>query len=418
MIDGAIELDAPANSMELATITTMLPTILAADENDILGSLARKIAAHKPDISTAKGRDEIRALAANVASSKMNLIRLGKSMTEGWRKQTAMVNAECRTIEERMDALKDQVRQPLTEFEEREKTRVAAHEAAIAEIVSWRSIPEEWTAEQIQARIEELKTRPYSERDWQEFGTRAREAAVATFNALKVAAIEAAERERLAAEEARLAAEEAERQRVEAERLRAEHEAKIAAEAAERAKQEAERIAAEQAAEAERQAMAERERLRAEADAAAAAAEAERQRLLREGEAQRIAAEQERAAAAKREQEAKERAERAEREAKEAAERVEREKVALAEKAERDRQAAVEAERQRIAEQQTKEREAAAERERNVAHRRKINREASQAIILAISEKHSGTAEESKVIAQAVITAIAKGEIPHVRIQY
>ena len=36
----------------------------------------------------------------------MDLIRLGKSLTKGWREQTKAVNAECRVIEERMDALR------------------------------------------------------------------------------------------------------------------------------------------------------------------------------------------------------------------------------------------------------------------------------------------------------------------------
>lgn len=111
-----------------------ISVIVGADESDILGRLAQRVAAHKPDISTPKGRKEIASLAAEVASSKMGLIRLGKSLTEDWRKSTAAVNAECKVIEDRMDALKAQVRAPLTAFEEAEKARVNGHEQALARI--------------------------------------------------------------------------------------------------------------------------------------------------------------------------------------------------------------------------------------------------------------------------------------------
>lgn len=118
----------------LAVIRTALPTILAADQNDILGKLAAKVQAHKPDISTAKGRDAIRSLSAEVASSKVTLVKLGKSLTEDWRAKTKAVNAECNMIEERMDALKEQVRKPLTDFENAEKARVSGHERALEEL--------------------------------------------------------------------------------------------------------------------------------------------------------------------------------------------------------------------------------------------------------------------------------------------
>ncbi|MFI5268447.1 MAG: hypothetical protein ACHQ7M_13830, partial [Chloroflexota bacterium] len=54
----------------------------------------------------------------------------------------------------------------------------------------------------------------------------------------------------------------------------------------------------------------------------------------------------------------------------------------------------------------------------NRAHRARINRDAAAAIVLVMSELHPGTAEQAQDIAIAVVTAIAKGEIPAVQIQY
>jgi hypothetical protein len=448
-------------STALAVIPpSSLPTILAADENDILGTLAKKIAAHKPDISTPKGRREIASLAAEVASSKMDLIRLGKSLTESWRKSTKAVNEECNLIEERMDALKVQVRQPLTDFENAEKARIAGHEAALAEITGWATVDPAWTSVQIAARITELGAHPHRERDWQEFRQRAQDAAAAAFNALKVARMELAEREAQAAEDARLAAEEAERQRAEAARLQAEREARIAAEAAEAARVEAERVAAEEAAMIERQAQAERDAAaRRERETAEALALAERQRqeaearaetarMLAHTEALEAICEHPGFGAAETSAELRRRLEylnnypardwqeyadkaaktlateisrtesllatAEQREAKQAeAARIEAERLAEA-----TRQAAVEAERRRQEQEAARIAEKTRKREANVAHRRKINREAVAAVALAMSEAFEGNQEGAEKIAVAIVTAIAKSEIPHVSISY
>lgn len=370
---------------------TSVPTILSNDQDDILGKLSRKVAEHKPDISTPDGRKKIASLAAEVASSKMDLIRLGKKLTEGWRKSTAAVNAECKLIEERMDALKIKVRQPLTDFENIEKARVSAHQSALVEIQNWATIPSEWTADQIADRIADLDSSPLLTRNWQEFHEPAVEAVRAANEALKRHHVSAVQREAEAAELARLRAIEAERQRIEAQRVQAEREARIAAEAAELARREAEAQAAAEAkaaaekAEAERVLIEQRERDAIEqvAKAKAAAEKAEQDRLAE-------------AACAKAAVEARER-------------QVEAARVAAEQRAEREKAAAVEAERRRAAEA---ERQAAVEAERraaNVAHRRKINQDVLVALVAC------GLSDE---LGKSVIVAVANKQVPHMRIEY
>lgn len=188
-----------------------LPTILAADDKDILGKLAAKLKTHKPDVSTTKGRAEIRSLANEIATSKMDLIRLGKGLTESWRNSTKAVNEECKVIEDRMDALKEQVRAPLTEFENREKTRVAAHEAALAAITEGSGYGETETIAELEQRLDHLSN--YPPRDWQEFSARARDTLAGEMDRVAGLLAAAQKREVEAAELERLRTEEADEQR-------------------------------------------------------------------------------------------------------------------------------------------------------------------------------------------------------------
>lgn len=355
-----------------------LPTILANDKNDILGKLAAKVAAFRPDISTAKGRDEMRSLAYEIAKAKTSLVKIGKGLTEEWRASTKAVNAECDTIEERLNELRDKVRAPLTAWENAEKDRVAAHETALAEVIAWATVPGDWAPYQIAHHLEVIASHPHQSRDWQEFTERATAAMEAAYEATRRAHAVALKREAEAVELARLREAEAKRERERQEQERIAREARIAAEAAQKAKREAEAKAAEEAAAAERRAQAERD------------------------------------AAAKRERDAADALARAEREKAAAEQRA----VEAAAKAERDRAAAVEAERRRIEDQVAAQRKADELRAANIAHRSSINREILAAIVLAMSDAHSGTAAEAEAIGKTIVAAIANGKVPHVKVMY
>jgi colicin import membrane protein len=400
MNQGAVE------TTELAVVpAAMLPTILANDTDDILGKIARKVAAFRPDVSTKRGRDEMRSLAAEIRSSKASLIRIGKGLTEDWRKSVKAVNEECSVIEERMDALYDRVRQQLTDFENAEKARIAGHEDALARRLALTSFEmADPPSDLIRERLKEAEAEHV--RDWQEFRERASDQRVGIIDNLTSMLAAAVRREADAAELAARRAADEERERQEIVRQQAEREARIAAEAAEAAKREAERVAAEQAAEAARKAAAEQERIRAEAAAAAKKAEEERvagERREREAQERAEAAERARVAA-----EAKAKVDAAEAARRAGADRVEAERLAEI-KAERERIAAVESERKRAADAKAAEEAERKKREANKAHKAKINREALAALILC------GLTEQQGV---AVVTALAKAEIPHCRIEY
>lgn len=93
-------------------------------------------------------------------------------------------------------------------------------------------------------------------------------------------------------------------------------------------------------------------------------------------------------------------------------------RLAAEQKAERDRAAAVEAELRRIEAAAEAQRKADELRAANLAHRAGINREVLAAIILAMSDVHTGNAEEADAIGKVIVTAIAKGAVPHTTINY
>jgi len=65
------------------------------------------------DISRDGDRKKIASLArTKIARSKTALVEAGKKLTEGWRKQTQEVNADCNKVEAFLDALRDEIRSP------------------------------------------------------------------------------------------------------------------------------------------------------------------------------------------------------------------------------------------------------------------------------------------------------------------
>lgn len=239
--------------------------------DDLLQRIRAETATLVPDITTEAGRKLIASTAYKVARSKTAIDEAGKALVEDWKRQAKVVDAERKHARDTLDALKDEIRRPLDEWEAEE----ARKEAALVEEARLRREAEE------AARLAEIERREREVREAEE----------------RIAAAERAEAERKAAEQA-----EAERQ---------EREARIAAEAAERAEREAaERIAAAERAAAE---AAERERLSAERAeqeriAAEKAAQEAQERAVREAE-ERAAAQAAAAEAARQAEEARIRAE-------------------------------------------------------------------------------------------------------------
>lgn len=270
----------------------------------LISKVEAEVRATPRDMATDEGRNAIKALAYKVARSKTALDDMGKELGAEHHKAWKAIAAERAVICDRLDALRDEVRSPLTAWEDAEKARVDAHEKALVWIIESPRSPAALTSDQIRQRAADVEL--VSERDWQEFDDRAGTAtteAIATLNEMLVAAIR---READAAELAELR------------RLKAEREEQDAKDAWQKAENDRMQKAAEERAAIEREheerarnAKAAAEALATERATAFAAREIERAEQAKlDAEAavvRAIEAERQRAAAQKATEEAAER---------------------------------------------------------------------------------------------------------------
>lgn len=301
-----------------------------------------------------KERDALKSYAYNLARTKTTVDNYGKELVSGIKAQAAVIDADRKFWRDNMDLLQEEIRKPLTDFENAEKARIKRLEDEVAVIKMPANLCGEWDAASIKDAIQTLENKVIDS-SFEEFEQEAKLAKFETLEKLRTALVA---REKYEAEQAEL-----ERLRKEQlEREQRERDERIAKEAADRARIEAE-----------------------------AKALAEQRRVERE------------------KQDAQEKAEREKREA------AEREARLIAEKEEaelRAQQAAV-MERQRIEREQAAKEEAERKAEEarlaNVEHMRSINQEIlNKLCAIGLDE------DQAKV----VITAIARNQIPNVSIKY
>lgn len=391
---------------------------------------------HIPDLTTKGGRDAIASTAYKVSRTKTALIAQGKKLTEGWRDQTKKVNAACNTIEERLDTLRDDVRKPLTEWEDAETARVAGLKARLEALVGLSKVGFGRTSADLAELYAEAEKTPMGVEHWEEFAPQAAVAREDALDTLKRLFATAKKQEDDALELERLRADAAERDRLEAERLAVEQLANQKRDYGKRMIQHIKQCAMGMIdgqvypypilfRELEEKVVADEacgdlagdvEAARVEAlQSLRAAQKADQERHAAErAEQERQAEEQRKADLAKAAEEASQRVERenaervaaAERQAQEAQERADREIAAA--KAETERLAEVE--RQRIAAAQ--EAEAAEQRRRDAdrAHRKSVN----NAIIAELVECAGITAEQG----QKIVVHLVGGLVPNVTLKY
>lgn len=325
-----------------------------------------------PDLKTAKGRARIASLAAKVSSSKAAVEKPGRDYLKRLKEMPKVVEGELKVFVDSMNALRDETRKPLTEWEAADVARRDAHEDRIDWLRNRDDELATLSSEAIEARIAEAEAVELGE-SWEEFeaeAARVKDKVLATLraglNTRKTYEAEQAELNRLRLEKEA--------------RDKKDHEDRIAREAAERATREAE----------------------------------EKAQRERDAEAQRVRDEQ--AAAEKRENDLKLQAAESERRA----EQAKREKLEAEQKAEQDRLDSIEREKQAAENARLEEKaraDAAADeilrqqkaRQADVAHKSKILGEAKQAIIsMNVSEE----------MAKAIVLKIARGEVPNVSIQF
>lgn len=329
----------------------------------IVDQIKAQVSSIVPDVTTAKGRKEIASLAYKVAQSKSAIDAEGKKLKEQYMVVTNQIDADRKFARDELDAERDRIRQPLTDWENAEKDRVAKHEGAIEAIKNFanNNFLIAANSSMIEGAIATLNDQVIDS-SFEEYEEQAKLAKLETLETLRNALSETQALEAERAELERL-------RQADIERQQKERDEKIAREAADKVR-----------VEAEAKALADRKR-------------AEQEKLEAEQREARLKLEKEQAEL--REQQLQQQA-------------IEREK-----QAEIDRQKAVEAERLRIeqevkakADAELKEQQA---REANKAHKKKICNEALQGLVkLGVSEE----------LGKQILQAIHKGEVPHVSIKF
>ncbi|MDO8233743.1 hypothetical protein Q5738_09170 [Citrobacter werkmanii] len=257
-----------SNAMAVFTNNEQLDPIIEKIEKE-----ARSLV---PDVSTKKGRDAIASMAHKVARSKTYIDNAGKDLVAELKALPKQIDESRRIVRERLDALKDEVRRPLTEWEA-EQERIKAEEAA--------KIKAEEDRKKFESDHEiALLMNDAFDREMAEKKAEAERQRIAHEEELKRQAAEQAKREAEEKAAAELAA--AKKREEDAIAARAQAEL-LAKQAQERAEQEAKDAAAK--AEAEKKAAIEAEQRKAQEEADRIKREAEAKEEARLADEKRIA---------------------------------------------------------------------------------------------------------------------------------
>jgi len=328
------------------------------------------------DVSTAKGRKSIASKANDVAKMKVAIDKAGKELVGGWKEKAKVVDADRKKIRDEFDALKIEVRKPLTDWEEEQKEIEAQRKEQIQLIKDMLCTDGEGSAF-IGRGIEILSKREDEDEEIKDLVESVLERLLAKF-----IIAENAEKE---AEELRIAEEKkAEEERIQREKEEEEKRIAREEEIARKAKEEAEAKAAKEAKEKEEAHKREQARQQqAIEDEKRRADEAEKQRIRDEA----IAEENK----------------------KRALEQAEADKKRALVVAEENKKKAIEAERQRVEAEKAKQLREEQARAEDLAHRKSVNNEVLESIMSVGISEEQGKALMKKMIA---------GEVPNVKFKY
>jgi hypothetical protein len=349
----------------------------------LVDEIRKKALDFEPDTSTDKGRRKIASQSYKVSTSKTALIGLSNELTEEWRIKKNAVDAVRIKMCSDLDDVRDEVRKPLTDYEDAEKKKLAKFEEDInaieltgsSALECWQDMEDD-NLDKLQKTIAswECKT---DDAELQHKFNLVKEIATNKINLAiekrkaydkeqaELKALREADAKRQEEEDERLAKEAEKALRDEQDRLDAVYKAKLEkerADAAEKAKQEAEQKAKEDA-----------EKVAEEQDLLTATLEQNKRDA-------------------------------------DATIQKQKDDAALA-KLESDKRAdqAAANERQKIRDEENKRLADEKRREADIEHQRKFNKEAVDGLVAAGMKKD---------MAIVVIKAIIVGDVPHVKLSY
>ncbi|SFK99853.1 hypothetical protein SAMN04488518_113149 [Pseudovibrio ascidiaceicola] len=245
---------------------------------DLEAVIAAENAAFKADLSTEKGRKAIISFSRQCSTLKTAIDGAGKEKVASIKAQATAIDARRKTMRDFLDAMRDERRLPLDNWEAQEKSRIESHRTIIEGMIQNGCVAFNESSADIQKRIDAVRSVDVTEGAMQEFADQASSKKITTLESLdrhlkqalhteeqqrKLAVLEAEKKaeaakaeadrkEREAEEEAKLEAERektreaeerAEKERIEADKARAAAKAVAEAEAKRKAEDDAKRKA-------------------------------------------------------------------------------------------------------------------------------------------------------------------------------
>ena len=162
-----------------------------------LDQIKQAVSGQVPDLTTKKGRDAIASLAYRVSQSKTYLEGVGKKLADEQKEIPKKIDASRRLVRETLDSLRDEIRKPLTQWEQQQ----AEIQATIDMLTNACNLQPGRTADQIAQVIEYVEQRELTAELLSDRLAEAEQAKAASLDSLRV---QHAERQQYEADQAEL----------------------------------------------------------------------------------------------------------------------------------------------------------------------------------------------------------------------
>lgn len=163
----AVMTDTPEVETETALAVIHDDPSLALTDPDFLNQLLDEIEAfadgQEPDLSTVASRKEIASAAHRVVRTKTAIIDAGTELKKPLKEQIDAIVATEKQVKTLLDGYRDQIRKPLSDWEDAEKVRAGEREAILKKLKELAIVTIDLTSQGILDRIETAKGLTISE---------------------------------------------------------------------------------------------------------------------------------------------------------------------------------------------------------------------------------------------------------------
>jgi len=157
-----------SNELTVLENLNAVEVFVAGGTDSILQAIREEVMNEVPDVSTAKGRKEIASRAAKVGKSKVFIIKQADNLKEKLKAQLKPITLETTKVENVLSALRKEVREPLTIWEDAEKQRIITLKERLTAFDFSVDLFIGWTTDQVQFHFDTVEITPLDD-TWQEF---------------------------------------------------------------------------------------------------------------------------------------------------------------------------------------------------------------------------------------------------------